>query len=423
MRSRYYISAVTLLGALALAASPDVSLAARSTDHSASPHGIVAGTVKACGHGAGSLPRMKVAAVSAPHRMVSAAYVQGGQYSLRLAPGSYVLKLEVVSGRVSSRRNVTVVAGRKRTVNFTVPSPCPSYGAVTNARGSARPPATKWHLPPIAVHLRWHAVTDTAADVVASGQFVAFDSNVDTAPATLINEQTGEQTTFPNCEAPLIGYPWLLLTCHSGQTAQSNLLVNLKTGQQQQLQISTGTPDEIGAWWIRLAIVEPPHCLEHCSTFYEFQNIYTGQQVSSAGAGKVADLNAQSLGRTLCQPLKLPTFGTLTVYGRLAVLQTPPPTGKEFLERCGSSQRLPIGTPAKLAANQRLMLWQVDGAAGSRFKGTVLRTLRRVRLNVPEAGAAFVALGTSTVYATTVSPEGPTAGYRLWKATIPSKLG
>ena len=84
------------------------------------------GTVRACNPGAGTLVRMNVSALNLNHHVVKTEAVQGNQFSFKLVPGRYTIVLKSLSVHKLAAQRVTAVAQKTTTVNFTVPSPCPS---------------------------------------------------------------------------------------------------------------------------------------------------------------------------------------------------------------------------------------------------------------------------------------------------------
>jgi hypothetical protein len=285
-----------------------------------------------------------------------------------------------------------------------------------------------WQRPPIVVHLRWRTIANDVNNLVASGSFAAFDAGNDIAPTTLLDEQTGKETVFPACEAPLLGGGWLLMSCSQGTTSQL-LLVTLATGRVQTVSLpaacttaSSCSPVAIGAYWFEV-FVRQPGCVEHCTNTDLFQNLYTGRvENAPTGAWTIANLNSPNLAVKLCRSLRRPNFGSLTVYGRFAIYTTTPPTPETYLERCGSHQRLLIGNTAYLADNQRAVIWQIDGSDRSPLQGVLLPKLRRLRFTGLPRDGFFAALGTRAAYATVASREAPSSGYELLAATLPHAL-
>jgi hypothetical protein len=290
-----------------------------------------------------------------------------------------------------------------------------------------REPGSPWTRPPVVVLLHWRTIADNVSYVVAAGSYVAFDSGSGLTPAMLLDQRTGRVTVFPGCEDPLLGGARLIMTCSQGTTEQFRL-VTLATGAIQTVPFPAGctssngcAPFAVGAYWFGVLGPEPD-CIEHCTVPVHYQNLYTGQTTTaSPGPNSYVDLNSPKLVRNLCQPLHLPNFDSVTVYGQLAVYQPASLSSDqaEYLERCGSRQQHSIGVPGYLTANPRTMIWQSYGSGRSVLVGVRIPNLRRLRFTGFPRRGSFAALGAHTAYALITDPSKPPSEWELAAASLP----
>lgn len=302
------------------------------------------------------------------------------------------------------------------------------------------------------LHLKWRLVTAEPNFAAASDRYVAIIKDRYPAPSvlTLVDQQANgrRQLMAPGCSRPLnpmIGGPWLFVTCSYGAYE----LYNLTSQQWMPVALSSQcggscNPVAVGRYWIKIDTDEGPGCGDHCSDHYFLQNIATGQLKSdpvTAGGRTVDNLDSPAGSAPLCAPLRYPRIyngagggwqpGRLTFSGRFALaegaigLQLLPPF---TLERCNStikhteSESSSANSPALLSS--RAMAWTYRSSqpphASFRLGGWLLPSLQRFTAALPaplrgQNGAVIAALSQRAIYVRTY--------YRyaqLWAASLPA---
>jgi hypothetical protein len=156
-------------------------------------------------------------------------------------------------------------------------------------------------------------------------------------------------------------------------------------------------------------------------------NLNTGKRrrFPSQSSTEVIDLNPVSPLREVCSPLRVPSGGSLSFYGKFAIANDQ--VGNLFLERCGSHVRMPVdelnsvGIRDAIMASDHAVLW--PALIGSGFWDTLqvalLPSLRRVTIPIPakvtQAGGGFTALDSYRLYS--INNNGV-----LWSAPLPSSV-
>jgi hypothetical protein len=289
----------------------------------------------------------------------------------------------------------------------------------------------------LVVHPKWHVA---ATQVFASGRQSVFADarhlfawsgtppNDHPAAATgiAIDEQTGRRTTVsfrPGCYPWAIGGPWVAFNCQSPPYQLYNLADrqarSLSVSEPLASQCNSGNgcgvrPAAIGKRWIEWAWGGGCY---HCLASFAFQNLQTGQLRTlpawKPGGTVIPDLDSTALVYRLCQPLRVPqevgqntsNVGTLTLYGRFALIQGTGPAGypvNTYLQRCGSPRRYPLTTGGKLpAGSHRAVAWQsVISSNRAEIRGVLLPSARPFRIPLPASiGGSQVALTSRHLYA------------------------
>ena len=187
-------------------------------------------------------------------------------------------------------------------------------------------------------------------------------------------------------------------------TPEVSALVAVIGCPPQDVGTSTGlcsaTPVAIGDQWIEFAVGvngehEPPGGVA-------FQNIWTGRVRSAplgsgtgAGSDMALNLDSPQLTQKLCRPVRLPASssllpGTATIEGRVVISTgvvnrglPPLESGRIYLQRCGSKQRIQIDPQNQpIAANAHAVLWGTSPTS-SLMTGLLLPSLRRFTVRAP----------------------------------------
>ena len=147
----------------------------------------------------------------------------------------------------------------------------------------------------------------------------------------------------------------------------------------------------IGDRWIEFEVTRGYH---RGVTTNAFEQIRSGQVSATPpgvtpGGNRILDLNSQSLTQTLCDPLRLPSAGTIIPDDGFAIEKEDNFNGsgylgrKTFLERCGSSLHRSIGLIGSFfGANAHAVVW-APGVVSDEVDGLLLPSLRRLTLRLP----------------------------------------
>jgi hypothetical protein len=286
--------------------------------------------------------------------------------------------------------------------------------------------------PLVVLHPRFHVVGSGPGGVYIDGPYVLLlTSAYGESSGTLIDEQTGTQTTvsYPGCpllgpNADPFGGPMMLLCATQGWGEFE--LYDPYTGEWRAVVPDPGIINYLnncpgGAAYCGSSVVgfgvqwiEWREYCRDCNDTFLFQNIDTGQVRSlpgwQVGGRIIPDLNSPSLAQALCPPLTLTPGGWpeyLSFYGSFAIASSPA-RGEVVLERCGSKLKLAIGSynellpeapgDARLGASSHAIVWAPEPNSRT-LDGLFLPSLRRfVIATSPSTSPRGVVLSSGELY-------------------------
>ena len=236
----------------------------------------------------------------------------------------------------------------------------------------------------------------------------------------ILDEQTGERDAVRlrrGCRVLagsvlLLGHGWLLANCSAARID----LFSLATHRWRSVRVPLAcqradegcVPADVGVDWIAYDVEEVRQ-----GDVLLFQNIATGQVRSDpTGPHTLPDLDAPTLARSVCAPLRVPPHGSLRLDGGFAVASL---TARVVLERCGSSLHLTLTGGQPVSAAPGALLWLL--APTGRLQGITLPGLRRFTLSPPhDAGQVVaIAIGLRHIY---LIGEGRDGTPDVWSAPI-----
>ena len=308
---------------------------------------------------------------------------------------------------------------------------------------------------PTVLHLKFqrviHDLTGCGddSDLFISGQYalVRFGPHPDLPTCggdgfLLLDDRTGRRRVIHVLNLGLthleaFGAPWILFFTEYGGFQ----LYNINTRKLRPLGCDAGcmggTPAfsdaevyELGSHWLEFEGPSGGPCGDGihygCGplTVYGYFNILTHtvrKNWSLTGDRSILDLDSPRLVRTVCQPLRVPTGGSLRPYGKFAVATEA--DGSSFLERCGSQLKMPLdgrydppsSPSAGVSANDHAVTWEVLDQYGlwhRQLDGVLLPSLRRFSASIPSYVGAGPDLDSTRAYFVTA------AGV-LWAAPFP----
>lgn len=322
---------------------------------------------------------------------------------------------------------MTVVVGLSRILAFLVAGLMAVLLAVQAPDANARAP--------IVFHLRFGLRARGVSAASVSGPYLGFTRTTSTRTRTverfvLLDDRTGKRLATPaDCDAGVVGDPWVALYC-SSSSGSSYKAFNARTRKLRRLPCHGLCQQDyylqnlvaVGAKWFEVEVEPHESCGdgEHYTcgpTTMAFYNTRTGQQkVPLVNNSETVDLNAPTLTRPLCAPLREPpgysptTFGgpTLALDGSFAIAQEP---SGVFLERCGRNFRLPLAT----APYEGSLIVSPRAAAfcSSTIEGYLLPSLRPFTISAAPYGCPLL-LGSRHAY--------EIASGQLWAAPLPRQL-
>jgi hypothetical protein len=282
---------------------------------------------------------------------------------------------------------------------------------------------------PLVLHPRLHLIAQHVDTVRTSGRYAILVRSGEGRNAILFNDVARTRTVVGNCMSPfVVGWPWL-----GGCGPNSDLLYDLRNGGYAPIAPCSACSYSgdgeflIGKDWLW---TDGLPCNPVCHP--QFQNLSTGElRTWSPSATDLPDLNSPSLVRAVCAPLTVPPSWDgeapppLTFYGPFAYVEY---GGGAFVQRCGSHIRHPPPPPLGFViANRSMVLdYALESPAGSRFKGFLLPTFRRVSFTLParsgfqelidarlSSGRLYVQTLSHDVYAATLPTSWPHRRRRL----------
>jgi hypothetical protein len=256
------------------------------------------------------------------------------------------------------------------------------------------------------------------SELVAAGNFTLTTQIVlhstATGASTLIDQQTGASSTFPDtggCGPYVLGVSRLLHACPTGD-GEWAITAYAPPGS---VPVSLGTHSRaptflIGRHWVELT---------SSGAVSDFLNITTGQEVadrSHIGGRLYPDLDSPTLFRAACPPIRLPALvdngkttdqpAFISFYGSVAVSRAK--SNYIYLQRCGTSRVTGIYTGANVADNNKVFVWlHTLHNMQTQISGIIPATERRFSIVIPaaipvqEAQVPALAINNQSVYLTT----------------------
>lgn len=295
--------------------------------------------------------------------------------------------------------------------------------------GALAPASALGHQPrrmaAVALRPKWHLVSRRAySDVTVSGRYVYIGDGIYETHATVIDEQTGRRlalTPPPGCVfddenddaySPL-GGSWVVATCNTLEhgypyalLGPSYELYSIPNGTWMAFspeltemcalnaECATADPDcqssygAIGERWIELQVTCGYHSYPSTFAFQQIQSGKVTPEPAGVGSGgnQILDLNSSTLTQTPCDPLQVPSGGTIVPDGRFAIEKVYP--GRTYIERCGAYLHRLIGGPSStFTANSHAVLW--SPVVSGEIDGLFLPSLRRLELRLPQQVASL----------------------------------
>jgi hypothetical protein len=300
---------------------------------------------------------------------------------------------------------------------------------------------------PVALRLTFRLIARGVSDLGVSGRYVGFTQTTSTRQRTverfvLLDDRTGKRIAIPaDCDAGVVGDPWVALYCSSSLLRQSYEVFNVQRRKMRHLPcVGLCRQDyyfqnivAVGASWFEVEV--EPH--EPCGdgvhntcgpTTFAFYNARTGaQRVPFVSDSRIIDLDSPTLARPLCRPLIEPAGYAptsifpppLTFYGSFALAQQ---ASGIYIERCRSHLHVPVvRAPYEggvLANAQAVAFCSQIGPKATPMAGFFLPSLQRFTIGAFSLTAAArpvcPLLGPRQMYAVD-------AQSRLWAALFPSK--
>jgi hypothetical protein len=250
----------------------------------------------------------------------------------------------------------------------------------------------------LVIHPVFHRVLAHAYGIGTNGRFLfACDSmSVDCSLGTIVDGRRATQSALSapaNCDyafgSDLIGGPWLLRDCGTGQqpaiqlhrlsgggweTADTRALSTFCAPSDTQCDVP---PVAVGTFWIEWSLT----CY-HCQSIPpEFTSIASGAVRSApSGSQLVLDLDSPTLSRPICASVPTSKSASVGFYGHF-LLVTPSPTARHsYLERCRSHLHLVL-PPGPVVGDARFLMWPTRRPTV--FRGLYLPSLRTFRFYLP----------------------------------------
>lgn len=275
---------------------------------------------------------------------------------------------------------------------------------------------------PVVLHLKFRRVItgvdgQSGSSVLTSGRYalISFSRSADfVTHFLLLDDRTGKRSMIRTAglnEVLAFGAPWILFSnfgslelYNIGTRKWRPFYPELYNATYPEGYVLSATVVAMGARWVEFEVNQTGSCGDgihnECGAItHPFYNIRTGKRrYESPENTTVFDLNSSTLLRTVCRPLRVPSNGSLTFYGKFAVASEPDSEQDKslFLERCGSYLHMEIDEPkggpsgdlyaGDLSANTHAVLWRVLDATGrwhGRFAGRLLPSLRGFTVTLP----------------------------------------
>jgi hypothetical protein len=226
----------------------------------------------------------------------------------------------------------------------------------------------------------------------------------------LLDDRTGKRrvihvVNLGSATLQAFGAPWILFATEGA----GEQLYNIHTRKLQPLPcnascmaaFSATEVYELGSRWLEFEGPSGGPCGDgihyDCGPLaaYGYLNLITHEvrkNWSPTGNRRIVDLDSATLVRTVCQPLGVPTGGSLRLYGKFAVATQA--DGSSFLEQCGSQLNMPLDGPydppsspsAGVSGNDHAVTWQVldqNGLWHGQLDGVLLPSLQRFTASIP----------------------------------------
>jgi hypothetical protein len=242
---------------------------------------------------------------------------------------------------------------------------------------------------------RWLVISHNGE--ATDGPYTLLTSTSPREAGTVIDERTGRRIRVllpPDCRTPVesnmfLGDSWLLADCSHTRLALYSLAgrhwrsVTIASSCQHFNGGPGGSclPLAVGTNWISY-----DEANYHLGDRFIFQNIATGAVRRDPGnARTLADLDSPVLARRICDPLRVPSYGTLAFDGRYAVATDPQGI---FLEHCGTRLHLLLSYGPWVAMAPGAIVWLP--APNRALRGIFLPSLRRFSVAPPRGAADMV---------------------------------
>ncbi len=265
---------------------------------------------------------------------------------------------------------------------------------------------------------RWRVISH--GGVSTNGRYTLVAATRPKAAGTLIDEDTGRRTVVllprgcgrPIDSTPMLGDSWLLADCARGRLG----LYSLAGHRWRSVAIALSCrhfrgscqPYAVGTDWI-----EYDEFNVHSGDRFAFQSIATGAlRRIPTDAKTLPDLDSPALARRICNPLRVPSEGTVVFDGRFAIVTAPEGT---FLERCGTRLHLVLSAWPEVATAPGVILGLPSPMRA--LRGIFLPSLRSFTVAPPRgADMADLELSARHMYIVGQARNGTTD---VWSAAAP----